>query len=244
MMNKRYIFFCFLIMLPVLFLFTTPTSANMMFRINEIRGNQQLQGAEVGFGLENFIITGGLDGASVNFSAATTDHQLNPNTGERTEVVTTLTAGGSLYFFNAGLMLFFSETIEPDIEEEEKKKPTNGVRPYIRGSVFRSLSSINYDIEVRENGEQQDLEGEDDEYEELIELIKDSLKVTGLKIGFGAEYRFNEHIGLSGETGFRYFWNSIRTEEEEWGNIVRTIETSASVGLGFTYTSLGLSFYF
>jgi hypothetical protein len=70
-------------------------------------------------------------------------------------------------------------------------------------------------------------------------LIKDVLGGNvGGTVSFGGEYYIARSLSLGGEFGMRFLFGGTKYESyyEE--------TTTASLGLGFTYTTLGLNFYF
>ena len=82
------------------------------------------------------------------------------------------------------------------------------------------------------------------------EDINDALNFIGLTFGFGVEYPFTEHFSLSGEYGFRIFFNDIEYSDEDIDDEEGSIhwkdewDDKISMSLGVTYTSFILNYYF
>jgi hypothetical protein len=107
------------------------------------------------------------------------------------------------------------------------------VRPFIWTSLFYSIatakvSSTNGTTTTRDTTTER--------------MISDVLGGNlGGSVAFGGEYFFAPRFGLSGEFGARLLFGGQKSSYE-YGEYSETMTTS--LGLGVTYTTLGLNFYF
>ena len=197
-----------LIICLILGLFSYSTSATV-FSINEIRSNQQIQGAELGLELGPLILTGGADAVFLSTNVKSEYYE------EGFSDTMELDVNGHLIVPNIGIKLYLSG---------------NQTRPYLKGNIFKPFPSIS----VEEDG--QEMVPDD-----VQENIEDILGAIGGQLGFGTEYQINEHIGIAGETGIRYFFNSFKDSQEGYN---WRMDTELEGILGITYSSLSVNFYF
>jgi hypothetical protein len=68
----------------------------------------------------------------------------------------------------------------------------------------------------------------------------------GGTVSFGGEYYFSRHLALDGEFGVRYLFGNVGQtyRENEYYHGYDDVTQRERLGLGLTYTTLGLSFYF
>lgn len=104
-----------------------------------------------------------------------------------------------------------------------------GIRPYVWLSVFYSIATakVTYNNVI----------------DTLTEKgIKDLLGGNyGGSIAFGSEYYFSPHFSIGGEFGIRALFGGTKTE---YTSTSYSYTDEANLGLGLTYTALGLNFYF
>ncbi|MFB0516732.1 MAG: hypothetical protein ACETWG_09035 [Candidatus Neomarinimicrobiota bacterium] len=101
------------------------------------------------------------------------------------------------------------------------------------------------------DGSISDFDGWEEELsKEDQERINDVLDFVSVALGFGAEYHFSDHFSIGGEYGMRIFTTSFKDEGEDEDSYDGTVDwreewvTEAEVGLGTTYTSFTLNYYF
>ncbi len=104
-----------------------------------------------------------------------------------------------------------------------------GVRPYIWLSVFYSIATA----KVTYN-DQPELEAE----KEIKDLLGGN---CGGSLAFGSEYYFSPHFSIGGEFGIRTLFSGTKTE---YTSTSYSYTDETNLGLGLTYTALGLNFYF
>ncbi|MBN2369359.1 MAG: hypothetical protein JXO72_02615 [Vicinamibacteria bacterium] len=137
-------------------------------------------------------------------------------------------AGLSLFVPHVGARYYFSS--EP-------------VRPYVYGGFFKAMSSVKLDIA-----------GENSLDDDTKKLLEDMLGFKGFKLGFGGEYRVNEHFSVGGEFGMNLYSLSAESKglsdlddieiDDVWYGIASDLETEISASLRRTYAVAALNFYF
>lgn len=86
--------------------------------------------------------------------------------------------------------------------------------------------------------------------DESFSEVFDNLSVWAFQAGFGGEYFFSESFSLGGEFGVRIILTSYEEEESQthtmWDGTTYTTTSKykLDLGLGITYSSLCLNFYF
>jgi len=117
---------------------------------------------------------------------------------------------------------------------------TNPTRPYIYAGFLKSFAGVNLTAD-----------GEDLLDDEALDPIKDLLSFTGFKVGFGAEYKINEHFSIAGEYGFYFYSTStdldgadLGTIIPDLGDIAGDIEGKLSPSMKKSKGLIVLNFYF
>ena len=102
-------------------------------------------------------------------------------------------------------------------------------RPYAGASLFYSIAGASI---TRTDGETTWRDTTDER------MVKDVLGGNvGGTVSFGGEYYIARSLSLGGEFGMRFLFGGTKYESSY-------STQTASLGLGFTYTTLGLNFYF
>lgn len=201
--------------LALLFLWASfGASAGAVFSITEIRSDTQFQGAELGLSLGIIEVTGGIDGFYLNLTATDTA-QLLGDDDMRASVT------GMVMIPHVGIKLNFG---------------TRNSYPFVRGSYFRIIPSLNASLEVNYE------ETIPDELLDDVDAYLEKLGVSGGKIAVGAAYKFNDYVGISGEAGGRFFFHNVDLYEDPHSEFPKKFNIGAVIGT--TYTALSLNFYF
>jgi hypothetical protein len=110
-------------------------------------------------------------------------------------------------------------------------------RPYVWGSLFYSIAS------ARVTGSSGDSTYQDTLYErEIRDILGGNL---GGAVALGGEYYIAKCLSLSAEFGARFLFGGTKGEQHYSGYYQNEIyKYDNKLGLGFTYTTLGLNFYF
>ncbi|MBN2371627.1 MAG: hypothetical protein JXO72_14185 [Vicinamibacteria bacterium] len=117
------------------------------------------------------------------------------------------------------------------------------VRPYVYGGFFKAMASVKLDVA-----------GEDMLDGDVKELLEDVLGFKGFKVGFGGEYRVNEHFGVGGEFGINLYSLSAEVKglsdlddieiDDGWDDMALDLEAKVSASLRRTYAVATLNFNF
>ncbi|MFH1943271.1 MAG: hypothetical protein ABIL68_14305 [bacterium] len=133
---------------------------------------------------------------------------------------------------NAGISLLM-----PYIGARFYLSTTKPTKPYVYGGFFKAFPSVN----VKVDGESL----LDDESEKML---KDILGFWGLKLGFGAEHKFNDWFGVGGEFGLKWLSTSANIEVSDYYveayDMFLDIKADVSAALKHTYAAFVLNFYF
>jgi hypothetical protein len=143
-------------------------------------------------------------------------------------VKSTYTYGTSTNTANVGATILLPELAGKIFLSDALSEDT-GIRPYIWLSAFYTIGMAS----MTSNGQH------NDEAEKSMEDLL-SGNIGGL-IGFGSEYFFSPQFSIGGEFGLRLMFGGTETEYS-YGKYTSTVKDN--LGLGLTYTSLGLNFYF
>ena len=107
------------------------------------------------------------------------------------------------------------------------------VRPYVAACVFYSLSAVRISWSDGETT-QRDTSAE----RQMRDLLNGNVGGT---VAFGGEYFFSSGFSIGGEFGCRMLFGGQSSSSGYDGEIYKY---SDNLGLGVTYTTLGLNFYF
>jgi hypothetical protein len=103
------------------------------------------------------------------------------------------------------------------------------IRPYVWLSVFYSIATV----KVTYN-DQPEIQTE----KEIKDLLSGNY---GGSLAFGSEYYFSPHFSIGGEFGIRTLFGGTKTT---YTSTSYSYTDETNLGLGLTYTALGLNFYF
>jgi len=138
-------------------------------------------------------------------------------------VKSTYTSGSSSSTFKTGATVFLPQ-LASKVFLSDKLATGTGVQPYLWLSLFYSIATAKVTY-----GGQSDTESE--------KAIKDLLGGNfGGSIAFGGEYHFAPEFSIGGEFGLRLLFGGTKSGT--------TYTYEDNLGLGLTYTALGLNFYF
>ena len=184
---------------------------------------RSLQSAALGFDMGNIRISGTVDSAFLSIdSEISQSYDNETRSSSQNYSGRVIIPGGEVKFFLGN----------------------NKVRPYLLGGIFKSLSGV----EISSSISNQNISNIDTQQTEEIEkLVEEALNFWGTKFAFGTEYKINENIGLSAETGMHMFFDSVEIENKqrnEYEEIIAKTRNELSAKLGATYTTISLNFYF
>lgn len=224
-----------LLILSLMITFETDCLSAGVFEISipdMMGGKQNFQSATLGLNMGNIRLSGGVDVGHLSLTmrnTVTREEDLN----EETISDSSVNVSGNMIIPGGEAKLFLA---------------SNTVRPYINGGFFKSFSSVDIGLnsdQVDENSE--NYEQGQEEINKIEENISDALNFWGTKVGFGAEYKINDHIALSGEAGMRLLFHSFDYEDEyenEYDNYVEKTRSEVSSRFGATYTKGTITFYY
>lgn len=127
--------------------------------------------------------------------------------------------------------------------------------PYVNGGIFIALPFVSAEMSEEKtvynpDGSVDYVDTDEDELDQDVEnSLEDVLAIWGLNFGFGTEYRFSEHFGVSGEIGFRLLFTGGDFDDTSdiddgvsAGDEVMESELSSSLKL--SYSSIVLNYHF
>lgn len=179
-----------------------------------------LNAAQIGYKADNFFLGGGLEFASVSFS---------------TSIIYEDESGTSRYSDKFDVSVFLPQVAARayfgSIGSESRE--AGYARPFAGASLFYSLACAS----VTES------DGETTRHDTTMEkTIRDLLGGNlGGTLVFGGEYYIARGLALSGEFGVRYLFGGAKSTYDYY-DYKYTVQSK--LGLGVTYTALGLNFYF
>jgi hypothetical protein len=186
-----------------------------------VKPSMLLNAAHVGYSTDNFFIGGGLEFASVSLSSEYTYEypEGEEYTGKsKTDVSVFLPQVAA----RVNLMSIGGDT-----------QDAGYARPFFGAVLFYSIATASITGSY----------GETTQHDTIME--KNVTDLLGGNIGgtvaFGGEYFIARALSLSGELGVRCVFGGASSEYEGYEY---TYVSSEQLGLGFTYTALGLNFYF
>ncbi|MCF7944267.1 MAG: hypothetical protein K9L75_01860 [Spirochaetia bacterium] len=195
-------------------LFISMNAAAGVFTISEVRSDSSFQGAELGLELGPIELTGGADALYIRGELTDTIQLISPYD-------TYIDVSGLLLVPHAGVKLHMGG---------------GSSFPYLRARYFKLMPNFTYTIE--NNNEEIELP----EVDKVIEEVKEKMGVQGGRLGIGATYKINEHIGISAETGANIYFHKLNFLESGSEAYPQNLEVGAM--LGTTYSTLSLSIYF
>jgi hypothetical protein len=179
-----------------------------------VRPGLIVNAAQIGYKTDNLFVGAGLEFASVSVSAKSTSESYTY----------TSKYGVSVFLPQVAARAFFGR-IGAEASE------AGFARPYGGASLFYSIAGASI---TSSDGA---TTWRDTTTEKLVK------NVLGGKLGgtvsFGGEYYIARSLSLGAEFGIRYLLGGVKYESYYGSETM-----SASLGLGFTYTTLGLNFYF
>jgi len=198
-----------------LLLVNTFTVHGAVFSLHEIRTDKQYQSASLG--VENkFLMV--FAGADMFFTSTSLENNLTSlaeyNLPEK------IALDASLIIPNGGVRISFG------------KKP---VKPFVKASYFQVLPKITFTSDADDSGITEKM------IQDALDIITESITYSGGTAGIGVEYRINEYLGLSGETGTKVSFGTADVTLN--ADLLYRDSIRADLFYGGPYTSLGVNFY-
>ncbi len=183
-----------------------------------IRPGMVINAVQFGYKAENLFAGVGLEFASLSWSTK------EEYKGENEQSTYTQKIGANVFLPQMGIRYSFRGANEED---------NSYATPYLGASLFYSLGKSS----ITESDGQTTYRDTTTE-----KLINDALTGNiGGTVGVGGEYYFSRQFSIGGEFGVRFLFggtkNKVRYYSDEY-------TLSNNLGLGVTYTTLGLNFYF
>lgn len=182
------------------------------FTINEIRSDNQMQGAELGLEMGPLVITVGVDAMYLKATALDT-------TGMIAEEDLVAEVEGAVLFPSVGLKILLGS------------KPS---RFFLKGTISKFMPLLEVSAQVGSE------ELVTPEMKKLIEESLEAFEYYGGKVGFGVEHRFDNRLALIGEFGIRYHIASLHLFENEENGA--SLDVGALVGTTYTALGVGFFF--
>ncbi|MCL6465569.1 MAG: hypothetical protein K6T77_02290 [candidate division WOR-3 bacterium] len=183
-----------------------------------VKPGMSLNAVQFGYKADNLFAGLGLEFASLSVSS-----KVKYEYGEQTYTYTTK-VGGNLFMPQLGARYFF-------VKNEDKG---SYVTPYIGTSLFYTFGKVS----ISES------DGETTYRDTTMEkTLNDVLSGNiGGTLGFGGEYYLSNNFSIGGEFGIRMLFGGTKTKVPDYYYEEYTLTNN--LGLGVTYTTLGLNFYF
>jgi len=196
-----------------------------------VRPGLLINAAQVGYKGDNFFVGGGLEFASASWSNSyeRVHHDtLDPETtytykyGTSTKASVFLPQVAAKYFWGGG---------------GDGEREAGYARPFVSTSLFYSIASVG----VTRTAD--DSTYSDTTTSRSVQAILDGN--LGGTTSFGGEYYISRNLSLSAEFGVRYLFGSsdVKYRYNDYSG-PDEVAMKDKLGLGFTYTTLGLNFYF
>ena len=210
----------FISVLAILTFVSTTAFSQVTFSVNP---GMELNGANVGYQFGNFVPYVGLQ--VFNGSAGLTDsyREYDYETGKIVSVKNETEISGTIFMPYVGLKYMFNKQ--------------GDIRPFLNGTFFLPFISGS----AERNGVS------DSDVEDAL----DNFSAWGAELGFGTEYKFSKNFSVSGEFGIRMLFANESTEyDDEIYNPntdeyeMDTRKSEIDFNLNFTYSRIGLNFYF
>ncbi|MBM3323003.1 hypothetical protein FJY69_05960 [candidate division WOR-3 bacterium] len=191
-----------------------------------------INAAHIGYKSDNLFIGGGLEFASASLSH--NYEHIHRDSWEGRETTYTVKSETktdvSVFLPQVAAKAFLGS-------RDEDAAASGYARPYLWASVFYSLA-----------GARCSYTDEDTTYQEVEweKQVRDALGGNvGGAVAFGGEYYIATSLSLSGEFGCRFIFGDTKREvTREYEHSTDVYKYADKLGLGFTYTTLGLNFYF
>jgi len=190
-----------------------------------------INAAHIGYQSDKLFIGGGLEFASASWSSSY-EHTSHDTWGGQE---TTYTSKGS---DKLDVSVFLPQVAAKAFLGSVGEASEAGyARPYLWGSLFYSLAMAKATSSYNDSTFHDTLTERN-----VRDLLGGNL---GGALAFGGEYFIARSLSLSGEFGARFFFGDTKEESHYnsyYGDDI--YKNTAKLGLGFTYTTLGLNFYF
>lgn len=197
-----------------------------------VRPGLLINAAQVGYKTDNFFIGGGLEFASASWSNSyenvTHDTTVTPETTHTYKYGSKI--GASVFLPQVAAKYFWGGA-------EAANKDAGYARPFVGASLFYSIALANATT-TDGNSTYKDTTTS----RSLQDILGGNLGGT---VSFGGEYYISHSLSLSAEFGVRYLFGGtdVKYHYDGFSGPIDDA-TKDKLGLGFTYTTLGLNFYF
>ncbi len=197
-----------------------------------VRPGLLINAAQVGYSTDNFFIGGGLEFASASWSSS--EERVQHDTTVFPETTYTYRHGTKV-----GASVFLPQVAAKYSWGGATAAGRDGgyARPFVGASLFYSIASASVTTT-----------DEDSTYKDTTtsRSLRDVLDGNlGGTVSFGGEYYISHSLSLSAEFGVRYLFGGTDVKyHNDYYNGYEDVALKDQLGLGFTYTTLGLNFYF
>jgi len=199
-----------------------------------VRPGLLINAAHVGYKADNFFIGGGLEFATASWSdnyktthydtMETYDTTYTDEYGSNVSASVFLPQVAAKYYFGGDAL-------------EANGNGGGFARPFVGLCAFYSLASAS--VSTTDN---------DSIYKDTTtsRMVQDVLGGNfGGTVSFGGEYYISRSLSLSAEFGARFLWGGVDQKyRDEYYYGYGDVTMMSKLGLGLTYTTLGLNFYF
>jgi hypothetical protein len=195
-----------------------------------IRPGLRVNAAQVGYKWNNFFLGGGLEFATASW---THDYEVvHHDTSVFPETTYTYRQTKE-----ENVSIFLPQVAARYYWGGEIGREAGYARPFVGVTAFYSIAAVT----IMETGSDSVWKDEPASW-----LAPDSLGGNlGGTVSFGGEYYLSRHLAFNGEFGVRYLFGSFgqtHRDSESYG--YSDVWLDERLGLGLTYTTLGLNFYF
>lgn len=199
-----------------------------------VRPGMLINAAHIGYKSDMFFIGGGLEFASASWKDDET-RTVN-DTGPYSETTYTVKyvtkMDASVFLPQVAAKVFFGGG-----GSEDGGQAAGSVRPYLGASAFYSLAMVSASTTY-----------DDSTYKDTTtsRMLQDVLGGNlGGTVSFGGEYYISSSFAFSAEFGARFLFGGI-DQKYHYDNYngYQDVAMKSKLGLGLTYTTLGLNFYF
>jgi hypothetical protein len=199
-----------------------------------VRPGLLVNAAQIGYKSAVFFVGGGLEFASASWKDDQT--RTVTDTGPYYETTYTRITGtkmdASVFLPQIAAKVFFGGS-----GSEGGGQGAGFARPYLGLSAFYSLAMVSASMTY-----------DDSTYKDTTtaRMLQDVLGGNfGGTVSFGGEYYISSSLALSAEFGARFLFGGVNQKyHNDWYYGYEDVALKSKLGLGLTYTTLGLNFYF
>jgi hypothetical protein len=196
-----------------------------------VRPGLLVNAAQIGYKSDMFFIGGGLEFASASWMDEETRFVNDTTPGYETTytVKSAEKMDASVFLPQIAAKIYFGG--------REGARAAGSARPYVGLSAFYSLAMASASTTH-----------DDSTYKDTTtaRMLQDVLGGNlGGTISFGGEYYISSSLALSAEFGARFLFGGVNQKyRNDYYYSYEDVDLKSKLGLGLTYTTLGLNFYF